>query len=254
MNGWQAIVTPDTGGVPTGVTSSKPGDGHARYELVLNIQRELKRAGCYGGTLSGSWNANTKRAMGSFMERVNATLPIDEPDYILLTLIKGQAAASCVTCPLGQSSRMAAACRTPSSPRRNRRNPMGAGSKPQRSPTVWLHNDNGDRRSRYDVDDGRRAPSAALPGRMSMGGPRSSPASCCAGHRKLEGQDHPDAGETSTGLKCRRSADILDCAQRVAAGAPSSRSRPDPAAPRRRRRRCSKTKRRPRCSARRRTC
>lgn len=102
--GWQAVVTTtDTRAVPSRVTSSTPGDGASRYELVLDIQRELKRAGCYGGTLSGSWTANTKRAMSAFMERVNATLPMDEPDYILLTLIKGQAAASCVTCPLGQS-------------------------------------------------------------------------------------------------------------------------------------------------------
>ncbi|MGQ0672166.1 MAG: hypothetical protein ACT4N2_04705 [Hyphomicrobium sp.] len=102
-NGWQAVVTSEKGSVPAGVTSSKPGDGHARYELVLDIQRELKRAGCYGGTLSGSWSAITKRAMASFMERVNATLPIEDPDYILLTLIKGQANATCVSCPLGQS-------------------------------------------------------------------------------------------------------------------------------------------------------
>ena len=103
---WQTTVTPDPGAVPPGarLTSSKPGDDQTRYELVLSIQRELKRTGCYGGTLSGSWTANTKRAMGEFMERVNATLPANEPDYILLTLIKGHTTATCGNaCPSGQS-------------------------------------------------------------------------------------------------------------------------------------------------------
>jgi hypothetical protein len=103
---WQTTVTPDPAAVPAGarLTSSKPGDGQTRYELVLSIQRELKRSGCYGGSLTGSWSTNTKNAMSAFMERVNATLPIDEPDYILLTLLKGHSHAGCgIECPRGQS-------------------------------------------------------------------------------------------------------------------------------------------------------
>jgi hypothetical protein len=40
--------------------------------------------------------------MVAFMESVNASLPINEPDYILQTLLKGHAAASCGSqCPKG---------------------------------------------------------------------------------------------------------------------------------------------------------
>ncbi len=176
INGWQAIVTPDTGGVPTGVTSSKPGDGHARYELVLNIQRELKRAGCYGGTLSGSWSANTKRAMGSFMERVNATLPIDEPDYILLTLIKGQATASCVTCPLGQSladgrcipNAVIAQKKLPKPDERRIESAAKSNGSGFKTTTAIAEADT-------MSTTVAAAPAAALPGRMSMGGPKVEP-------------------------------------------------------------------------------
>ncbi len=38
------------------------------------------------------------------MDRVNATLPMDEPDYILLTLVQGHTAAACgADCPSGQA-------------------------------------------------------------------------------------------------------------------------------------------------------
>lgn len=38
------------------------------------------------------------------MDRVNATLPMEEPDYILLTLVQGHTAAACGTeCPSGQA-------------------------------------------------------------------------------------------------------------------------------------------------------
>lgn len=101
---WKTMVAPDPSAVPPGalLTSSKPGDGDTRYELVLSIQRDLKRAGCYGGTLNGSWTVSTRKAMVAFMESVNASLPVNEPDYILQTLLKGHAGASCGSeCPKG---------------------------------------------------------------------------------------------------------------------------------------------------------
>ncbi len=91
---WTAVVT--TGpSAQTPLKSSRPGDAMTRYELARDLQRELKRAGCYGGEITGAWSPSTKRAMAAFMDRVNSTLPIDEPDYILLTLVQGNAGASC---------------------------------------------------------------------------------------------------------------------------------------------------------------
>lgn len=171
-SGWQAVVTPDPGSVPTGVTSSKPGDGHARYELVLDLQRELKRAGCYGGTLSGSWNANTKRAMTAFMDRVNATLPMEEPDYILLTLLRGHTAATCVTCPMGQSlsqgrckpnAIIAQQADKKAAPKAQERKLAAASKAPQQS--GWTT-------SVAEAETRALAPPAApLPGRMAVGAP-----------------------------------------------------------------------------------
>lgn len=171
--GWQAVVKPDTGAVPSRVTSSTPGDGASRYELVLSIQRELKRAGCFGGTLSGSWTANTKRAMSAFMERVNATLPMDEPDYILLTLIKGQAAASCATCPTGQS--LSDGRCVPNAVIAQKKMPR---TDDRKAVSVAKRNDQGFSTTtaiaEADVTTTAAIPAPAaapLPGRMGMGGP-----------------------------------------------------------------------------------
>jgi hypothetical protein len=99
--GWTTVVAAESS---TGrLTSSKPGDGETRAQLARDLQRELKRVGCYGGEVTGNWSPSTQRAMSAFMDRVNATLPVDEPDYILLTLVQGHTATACGTdCPSGQ--------------------------------------------------------------------------------------------------------------------------------------------------------
>lgn len=82
----------------------QPNGDMSRDELVRNLQRELKRVGCYAGDIDGDWGTGSKRAMLSFTDRVNASLPVEQPDFILLTLLKGQAPGVCGrTCPAGQS-------------------------------------------------------------------------------------------------------------------------------------------------------
>ncbi|MEQ1649491.1 MAG: peptidoglycan-binding domain-containing protein [Hyphomicrobiaceae bacterium] len=72
--------------------------------LTRDIQRELKRVGCYDGEVSGDWNTGTRKAMKTFIDRVNATLPTDAPDHILKTLVQGHPGNACgTTCPSGQS-------------------------------------------------------------------------------------------------------------------------------------------------------
>ena len=86
------------------LTSARPADDTHRIELIRNLQRELKRVGCYQGEVDGDWGSGSRRAMSTFTERVNASLPFDEPDYILLTMVQGHAAQACgKTCPAGQS-------------------------------------------------------------------------------------------------------------------------------------------------------
>lgn len=75
-----------------------------RVSLTQDIQRELKRVGCYWGQIDGVWGGGSKRAMVMFMDRVNATLPPQEPDVFMLSLLRGQDAQVCGTeCPTGQS-------------------------------------------------------------------------------------------------------------------------------------------------------
>lgn len=82
-----------------------------RPDLVRNMQRELKRVGCYHGEVSGEWGAASKRALEQFMERVNASLPHEEPDYILLTLVQGHTGVACgKLCPAGQTAAEGGRC------------------------------------------------------------------------------------------------------------------------------------------------
>ncbi len=59
------------------------------------VQRELKRAGCYDGPVNGAWSPSTRKAMGEFTGLVNARLPVDHPDPILLVLLETHDKVSC---------------------------------------------------------------------------------------------------------------------------------------------------------------
>jgi hypothetical protein len=85
-----------------GVDGAKAEDAQ-RMALTRDIQRELKRVGCYVGDLDGDWGEGTRQAMKTFIDRVNATLPTDAPDHILKTLVQGHPGNACgKSCPAGQ--------------------------------------------------------------------------------------------------------------------------------------------------------
>ena len=74
-----------------------------RDAIGRELQKELRRVGCYDGELNGAWTTSTKQAMKLFMDRVNASLPTDEPDSILLTMVRGYQDRVCgKPCPAGQ--------------------------------------------------------------------------------------------------------------------------------------------------------
>jgi hypothetical protein len=66
-----------------------------RATLTRELQQELRRAGCYHGELNGVWTPASRKAMKAFTDRVNATLPVENPDYILLSLIQAHEGESC---------------------------------------------------------------------------------------------------------------------------------------------------------------
>jgi hypothetical protein len=77
-----------------------PGD-HAL--LVRELQRELRRVGCYDGALNEKWTLATRSAVKAITDRINAILPIDKPDQILLALVQGYRERICgVACPPGE--------------------------------------------------------------------------------------------------------------------------------------------------------
>jgi len=87
---------------PSQRANPMPGD---RISLVRELQRELKRVGCYSGDISGVWTTSSRMAMKSLTDQVNATLPIDNPDYVLLSLVRGQQDGTCgAPCPTGQTT------------------------------------------------------------------------------------------------------------------------------------------------------
>lgn len=94
--------------VPAPKAVETPGD---RASLARELQRELKRVGCYSGDINGAWTTSSRMAMKAFTDRVNATLPIDTPDYVLLSLVQGHQDKACgAGCPAGQTSTETSAC------------------------------------------------------------------------------------------------------------------------------------------------
>ena len=75
-----------------------------RDAIGRELQKELKRVGCYAGQLNGAWTKSTRHAMNAFTDRVNAKLPTDQPDSILLALVQAYPNKVCgIPCPSGQS-------------------------------------------------------------------------------------------------------------------------------------------------------
>ena len=178
---WTAVVTEQSRS--QSLRSSRPNDALTRVELARDLQRELKRVGCYAGEVTGVWNAATRNAMADFIDRANATLPIDQPDYVLLTLVQKHGGMACgAACPSGQSLSETGRCvpntilaqaskkskrleeaRIAEATRPLEQQPL-ASSAPERLP--WL--------------DGNGQPitapaarSESLPGRMAIGGPNT---------------------------------------------------------------------------------
>ena len=128
-----------------------PGD---RASLARELQRELARVGCYYGEINGAWTTSTRQAMKAFIERVNAALPTNHPDAILLTLVRGHSGKACGTsCPAGQGRADTGRCVPTEILQReaNRTVPAGTG---------WL--------TTTTV-----APSLPLEGQMSLAGPKT---------------------------------------------------------------------------------
>ncbi|HEX5959150.1 MAG TPA: hypothetical protein VFY92_10930 [Hyphomicrobiaceae bacterium] len=149
--------------VPVGETrnvAAAPLEGTA---LIREIQRQLKRIGCYQGDASGVWTSSVRQSMRILTERANASLPIDQPDPVLLALVQNQAAGACsAACPEGQD--------------------RVAGGRCVPAALVAAEQPKGTRAHTGTSSDSRRpeAPTAAyrpMEGQMSLSGPPATAAS-----------------------------------------------------------------------------
>ena len=87
------VVTVPSANAPTPI-NTRPIAGEQR-SLAQELQGELQRVGCYGGIIDGAWTPLSQKSMRAFMEGVNAQLPTQEPDYVLLALVRGRQERVC---------------------------------------------------------------------------------------------------------------------------------------------------------------
>jgi hypothetical protein len=115
----------------------RPIDPTDRAALARALQRELKRVGCYNGEVSGVWTTSSRMAMRTFNERVNATLPVDTPDPVLLSLVQGHRERACgAACPAGQTAVGSGACLPEAVAANAGKPPAGSGAEAERTADV----------------------------------------------------------------------------------------------------------------------
>lgn len=85
--------------------SSQPYKDSEPLRLVRDLQRELKRVGCYAHDIDGVWTPATRKAMQDFADRVNAALPVVRPDPPQLILLQSHPEVVCRdVCRVGGSA------------------------------------------------------------------------------------------------------------------------------------------------------
>ena len=126
-----------------------------RARLTKELLVELKRVGCYQGPVGTVWTPVARRSMKAFTEHVNATLPVEQPDYILLVMVQSHAGQACGRdCSVGEARIQDGRCL-----------PMA----------VIAAKETHDRRSRSGCEDGTRAARATTRRWFTPGSDRQRP-------------------------------------------------------------------------------
>lgn len=140
---------------------------------AIDLQQELRRVGCYHGYLDGDWGPGSKRAMQAFLRKVNATLPVDQPDEFLLALLRSHPDGTCTkTCAPGQVENESGQC-TASTMYASNATGRLVGAPKLTTPRL-TQSASADRAGNEGPSPERIAAPARradLPGRMSVGGP-----------------------------------------------------------------------------------
>ena len=155
--------------------SLEPTSPESRYRLVVDIQQQLKRVGCYWGRADGSWGSGTKYAMQSFMTRVNAALPYDEPDYVLLTLLKSHSGEVCGACPADQVLLPGGRCVPQTTVAYGQPNPDATAAIAAKETLPWQAPGAAPNKPLFTPLPNSVVSTEPLPGRMAIGGPAALP-------------------------------------------------------------------------------
>lgn len=81
------LITPPAAATPPTTPTS--------VAMVRKLQDELRRVGCYHSRIDGDWGPASRFAMAAFTKSVNAALPTDRPDVVLLTLVRRHTGKAC---------------------------------------------------------------------------------------------------------------------------------------------------------------
>src|SRR5262245_13132155 len=96
------ILLPSRGAREDVKASSQPYEDSERLRLVRDLQRELKRVGCYARDIDGLWTSATRKATKDVADRVNVDLPVVRPEPPQLVLLQAHPEVVCrETCRAG---------------------------------------------------------------------------------------------------------------------------------------------------------
>ena len=85
---------PGTKSIVTGTAEAQRGIESPK-QVAMDMQRELKRVGCFGGKVDGSWGGQSRKAVEKFNEAVKLELEAESPTSQDLAKIKGFAGPVC---------------------------------------------------------------------------------------------------------------------------------------------------------------
>jgi uncharacterized caspase-like protein len=81
---------------PDGKTTEAPlPQGATRQELAQDMLVELKRIGCYFGSINGNWGGRSQLALERFNRHAALKLPLDEPQQASLDALRGWKGPHC---------------------------------------------------------------------------------------------------------------------------------------------------------------
>src|SRR5262245_15339924 len=90
--------------MPVGQHTPSPELPFGRARLTRDIQLQLRRVDCYHGQIDEVWSSTVRKSMKAFTDRVNAVLPVEQPEIVLLALLQNHKGTACgMPCPPGQS-------------------------------------------------------------------------------------------------------------------------------------------------------